>query len=91
MDISPDLKKLKEKSEPGSEKPSRDSTAPESAIEVDGKVYRMPGDLKQLDEIDYDDPSVRQWLAEKEAESVQLAGTKERQPATTLRIEFPGI
>lgn len=73
MDISHDLKKPKEKSEHGLEKQSRANTAPET-VEVDGKIYKMPEDLKNLEEINYDDPDVKKWLAEQEAESIRLYG-----------------
>lgn len=60
MDISRDLGKRRKKSESGSEKLSRANTAPET-VEVNGKTYQMPDDLKGLPEFDWDDPINKKW------------------------------
>ncbi|MBI2606459.1 MAG: hypothetical protein HYW49_10315 [Deltaproteobacteria bacterium] len=73
MDITQDLKKKREKSERGSAKRSRGSTAPET-VELNGKIYELPPDYNELEEINYDDPGVQKWLAEIEAESIRRYG-----------------
>ena len=99
MDISPDLKTQKIKLEHGSEKSSpgnigqktSDSVLTESTIEVDGKLYQMPDDLNDLEEIDYSDRGVENWLGKEKAESIQKYGKitpEEAEYMFTRRLEL---
>jgi hypothetical protein len=77
MDISQDQKKQKRKSELGSEKRSRDSFAlkgDKGVILIDDKPYQMPPDLRELKEVNYDDPEIKKRLVELETESLKKYG-----------------
>lgn len=41
---------------------------------MNGKEYELPPDWDELEEIDYNDPEVRKWMADREAESIRLYG-----------------
>lgn len=43
-------------------------------IEVDGKILKMPDDLKDLPEMDYDDPAVKKQIAAEDAERIRKYG-----------------
>jgi len=88
MDTTPDLKRPRKKSEPGSEKQSPGRLVPQT-VELNGKVYELPPDFDELEEIDYEDPTVQRWLAEIEAENIRVNGkmTSEEANYVFSRIE----
>lgn len=69
MDISRDLRKRKKEPEPTSEKPFQDSLTEElgnGEYFHNGKRVTPADDLKDLPEVDYNDPEVKKWIAETE-------------------------
>lgn len=70
MDITHDLKRKRRKSEPTSEKRSPDNTTDASkegnGYFADGEWIEMAADLKDMPEIDYNDPEVQKWMEETE-------------------------
>lgn len=82
MDTSHDLKRPKRKSEHGLEKSSQGSIGQKAGeLQVDGKCYEMPHDLKDLEEIDYENPGVKKWLEEEKAGSIRRYGRLTAQEA----------
>lgn len=39
---------------------------PEDCVEFEGRIYKMPADLKALPDLDLNDPDVKRWLKEQE-------------------------
>lgn len=74
--------KKRKESEHGSEKSiqgnrtgaSKKRRLADDEIEVNGEIIKMAEDLKDLPEIDYDDPEVKEWMAEEQARSIRLYG-----------------
>lgn len=72
MDTIQNRKLKKRDYEHGLEKSSLDSITTDLendedfSVIVDGKVITMAPDLKDLPEIDYDDPDVQKWLKEED-------------------------
>ena len=76
MDTTTNLKKKRKESERGSGKQCHDNITEnierngtdDFTVIIEGEKYEMAEDLKDLPEIDYNDPDVKKWLEEEEKE-----------------------
>jgi hypothetical protein len=91
MDITQDPKRLRKESEPGSERSSPASIAPNRAIELDGKSFELPPDWDQLEEIDYENLEVARRIADQEAESISLYGKMTAEEVSYLEARIPEL
>jgi hypothetical protein len=79
MDIIQTRRKKKKKSESTSEKSVQDKALEDISLgadtfTVDGKIYKMPPDLNNLPEFDWDDPENQKMIQKEEAVRIKKYG-----------------